>query len=190
MKILPTYISGPSYITRDSMASSGGIVSQEQEKNYTAGVISHEVDKIKKVISSGSKSQTSTNLVAPSIQLSPRVFQQLSRFTRDLEPFLVLKDGWNGGDSKRPSEHSIEQAILTCFSLVQSGLNAPKPKVFSTGSLGCFWRVGHKYATIDFEEDGEHIWTVTDGKIYKTGTWKSGEVVPKAIDSTTTSQES
>ena len=33
-----------------------------------------------------------------------------------------------------------------------------------------------------YEEDGEHIWTVTDGKTFKSGTWKSGEAVPKAIN--------
>lgn len=175
MKTSSTVLSGPDYIAEASQRrfSTG--------QDYLASGLVYDVDHIPITIGRA-MATTAPSSVAPPYQLTGVAIRQLRSFAASLEPFIALHNGWNGPLSTGPTARAVSVAISTCLSLIQAGVPSPRPKMLSDGTLGGFWSFGQAYATMDFEEDGEHLWTVTDGTSYTTGTWKTGEAVPKAVD--------
>jgi len=67
---------------------------------------------------------------------------------------------------------AFERVAREAVNILESyQLKTPKLKVLSDGKLGGYWRCGKVYVTVEFEEDGEHVWTVSDGRNYISGTW-------------------
>lgn len=151
---------------------------QSRDNDYFAGPISHQLAKRPHYENKDNSPS------APRRQLTS-ILNEVRRFAESLEPFTLVTYGWNGPDSHPPEKEAIMMALETCFVLVNQGLPRPNPKMLSNGGLGGFWCIGRDYATMDFESDGEHIWTVTDGTNYKSGTWKLGENIPALVDSIT-----
>ncbi len=170
----------PNYIASSSFRRSE--FQDDANHDYVLGVVAHQFEKIRNEISKRTKTRDAGAHTAPQYQLTPAKRRQLRLFAEALDPYTALEDGWNGPGSCKPSQTSVAMGVWTCWNLVQNGVVAPKPKLLSDGTLGCFWVKDRAYATMDFEEDGEHVWTVTDGTTFKSGTWKSGESIPQAIN--------
>ena len=117
----------------------------------------------------------------PVTQVSQEVASNLVAFVESLEPIACLSDGWDGPGSYGPKVVSIWRAVIDTYALLAIAFPAPKAKILSDGRLGAYWKQRGCYATIDFEEDGIHIWTVANGKHQKTGTWNSSDKVPEAL---------
>ena len=188
MRSLTTVTSGPNYIADSSVSRLSAAPLEPHD--YVAGVLAHGFERVRLEIGRRSRSDAATSKAAPVFQLTPVARVELQRFIASLEPFVALSIGWNGAGSQGPNRTSLVSAVVGCVKLVQSGLPAPRPKILKDGTLGGFWRGHGYYATMEFEEDGEHVWTVSDGRNYQSGTWKSGEAVPKAIDVGTVDSES
>ena len=155
----------------------GSFSSPWGEHDYAAGVIVYGCDRIPSM-----RNTPSNNRVPPQYQVTPLVAHEIRKFASQLEPFVALNAGWNGPGSIGPSHSAVVMAIGSCLAILNAGIPSPRPKILSNGALGGYWRAGNAYAAMDFEDDGEHVWTVTDGKNYTSGTWKAGEALPKAID--------
>jgi hypothetical protein len=180
MPNLSTATGGPNYIAKTSTFRTTGAA--PDDRNYVSGVIAYGFERIRETISRSIKPAGQELASAPHFQATPAARLEIKKFASSLEAFIVLDTGWNGPGSSAPSSNAIAVALVGCWNLVQAGYTSPKPKILADGTLGGYWKSGSLYATLDFEEDGEHIWTVTNGKTFKSGTWKSGEMVPKAIN--------
>ena len=117
----------------------------------------------------------------PVAQISAEAAFGLVQFVESLEPIACLEDGWNGPGTVGPSVVGIWQAVMDTYRLLAISFPVPSPKILSDGRLGVYWKGLQCYATIDFEEDGVHIWTVANGKRQNTGTWNSCDKVPEAL---------
>lgn len=178
MKDFSTSISSFDYF--DGITEAWGVSSLSGEHDYAAGVIVYGCDRIPPMdLGMGAPANSR---VPPGYQITPLMAHEIRKFATQLEPFVALREGWNGIDSSGPSANSVVMAIDSCLAILIAGIPSPRPKILSNGTLGGYWRAGNAYAAMDFEEDGEHVWTVTDGKSYASGTWKVGEILPKAID--------
>lgn len=176
---MTTSVAGFDYLT--GALSKRDLATPWGDRDYAAGVIVHGWDKIPGAIESAHA--LATPEAAPVYQLS--VVREVRKFAAALEPFVALVNGWNGPLSEAPSPESVMMAMKSCVALVASGIPSPNPQVFSNGALGGYWKNGQMYAAMDFEDDGEHVWTVTNGEKYTSGTWKINEALPEAIDNIT-----
>jgi len=127
--------------------------------------------------------QTSHGIAPPAQQLAVEVRTKMWECVSKLEPFAYLYDGWDGQGSRAPTVASLWQAVADTCQLVAVGLPVPDPKALSDGTLGVYWKKGKRYATIDFESDGVHLWTVTNGKTFKSGTWDATKEIPTELRS-------
>lgn len=188
MRELSTATLGLNYIASSRLGRASDVL--DDDKDYFVGVIAHQFHHLRDAISKRSKDQYTRSQAAPPFQITGSADVSLGRFAEALGAFVALENGWNGPQSQGPTQHAVMLAMHSCLQLVQAGFTAPNPKMLSDGTLGVFWKSGTAYAAIDFEEDGEHVWTVTDGKNYKSGTWQTAEVAPKAIYSVAQKTES
>jgi hypothetical protein len=179
MRELSTATLGPNYISSSRLDRASDVLAGEND--YLNGVIAHQFHHLRDAISNRYKSQFTKSQVAPPFQTTRSTDISLGHFAQALDAFVALEAGWNGIESRGPSRESVMVAMHSCWHLVQAGVETPTPKMLSDGTLGVFWARGNSYAAIDFEEDGEHVWTVTDGKNFTSGTWQITEIAPKAI---------
>lgn len=146
------------------------------DKNFFSGVLLYQYEAIRRAL--GKLDDEAEQYQAPSLQITKSQAYSLVQYVEALEPFAFLQDGWNGPGTLAPSFVGLWQAVTDSYRLIAFGLPSPSPKLLSDGTLGVFWRHGSAYATIDFEADGVHLWTITDGKQFKTGTWDAEAKVP------------
>lgn len=147
---------------------------------YFSGLLAYQYEQLKhQTLAPEAAAQGSFS--APAFQVAPAARIQLAQYIAALEPFAGLKDGWDDAHSHAPSVVGLWQAVVGGLFLVAVGLPAPTPKVLTDGTMGVFWRHGRGYAAIDFEDDGIHVWTVSDGKTYKSGTWDSSAEMPQPL---------
>lgn len=71
----------------------------------------------------------------------------------ELKSYLELSHGWDGPESKAPSEEVIATALLFVDGL-PSGIPLPKPMLSASGETGLYWDVGNIYADVSFEGEG------------------------------------
>lgn len=134
----------------------------------------------------GSQTQVETEdatlLVAPTSQVPQEFFDSYEPVFRTVLLYRADVVHWGDAESDRPSEEQKNAALLGLANLVLALVPAPSPMILEDGTIGAYWRRGQCYASIDFEVDGEHSWAGTDGKTFKSGTWKvSGGQVPPAL---------
>jgi hypothetical protein len=89
--------------------------------------------------------------------------------------FQGLNDGWDGPGSKPPTLMTYQASVLALVTFMVLGAPAPRLLIMRDGTVGAYWKSGKIYGSIDFEEDGEHLWVCTDGTDYWNGTWQPGK---------------
>lgn len=174
---------GPSYFIVASPISA----SDEWSAPYFDTLLQYQARMLSQYLEKASE-ENSKNPTTPTTQITPRVASEVSEYVSRLEPFAHLPAGWDGPGTKGPTIVGVWQAVLDSYRLIAIGLPAPTPKILPDGTLGVFWRHGRHYAAIDFEEDGVHVWTVTDGNKYWNGTWDATAQVPTVIRSAVKAQ--
>ena len=171
-----TIAAGPTYIASSQLV--GNNIFDGEEHDYLSGAIAQQFatvhDQISTSIGDFNPAQS-----APRFQITSSADLALKRFAQSLASFVSLTDGWNGPYTFAPTSMSIFVAMNTCLRLIELGLPEPTPKILSDGTLGVFWTSKESYAAIDFEDDGEHVWTVTNGKNLISGTWQTRENAPQ-----------
>lgn len=150
--------------------------------SYLQSVFTYQVNIIHDVLTKDEPSQ-SLLPTAPTYQIAPNVKQKITEFVQKLEPFAYLHNGWDGEESIAPSVSCLWQAVVNSYKLIAVGFPTPEPKVLSDGTLGIYWEDGLSYATIDFEEDGAHLWTASNGRDVKSGIWDSKTEAPPNLRS-------
>jgi len=148
------------------------------KRSYLQSVFTYQANAIHEFLVKDKQHAPTVGISAPAYQIAPYVRRKTAEFVRKLEPFAYLTDGWNGQGSKAPTVFGLWHAVVDSYMLIAVGWPTPEPKVLGDGTLGVFWEKGEAYATIDFEEDGVHLWTVTDGRDFKSGTWNAAEEAP------------
>lgn len=78
-------------------------------------------------------------------------------------------DSWRDIDVAEVSAESLKKAVFVSSLLMLARIRAPHPMIHSDGTIGVFWRRGDWYASLDFDEGGEHVWGATDGEQTWTG---------------------
>lgn len=120
--------------------------------------------------------------VAPPVKISPEFFEGYRPFFRTIVLYQASLGAPDGDDLTRPSDEQMNAAYLGLANLMAAFAPAPSPMLLEDGTIGGFWRQGRRYASIDFEVDGEHTWVETDGEKIKSGTWTlPGQPVPSAL---------
>jgi hypothetical protein len=173
-----TSAAGPQYFVVSTQVST----SADWKPSFLAGVLQYQYNVVRKHVAEADKRQR-IGLSAPVTRLPAKCAVALAQFVQSLEPYAYLEDGWDGPDSRGPNVLGLWRSVLDSYQLIALGLPAPSPKILHDGTLGVYWKGHGTYATIDFEPDGVHVWTVTDGKIYKSGMWDSKGQVPDALRS-------
>ncbi|MDD2742244.1 MAG: hypothetical protein PHV02_08215 [Rhodocyclaceae bacterium] len=91
--------------------------------------------------------------------------------------FSIIEDRIQFGEAESsPSNSQRTAALLVLGNLLLAAFPAPSPMFLSNGTIGGFWRRGKCYASIDFEEDGEHTWAITNGKEVEVGSWHQDDM--------------
>lgn len=176
MRFLTSTSDGPNYFGGDKEKVSA---SAAKFKSYSSSALKqHFQETLERLVSE----KSSTAFGAPTFQLSPAGIAEIGKFISDLETVVWVSACRSGRAVNSPTPQAFLVAAWGCVKMVEAGFSSPRAKVLPEGTLGGYWRRGDCYAAIDFEEDGEHLWTVTDGQNFKSGTWKVSEKVPKAID--------
>jgi hypothetical protein len=173
-----TSAAGPQYFVVSTPLSS----SADWKPSFLAGILHYQYNLVRKHVADADQ-RRKLGLSAPVTRLPAKNAVALAQFVQSLEPYAYLEDGWDGPDSRGPSLLSLWRSVLDSYQLISVGLPAPSPKILHDGSLGVYWKGHGTYAAIDFEPDGVHVWTVTDGKAYKSGMWDSKGQVPEALRS-------
>lgn len=99
------------------------------------------------------------NLYVPSEELTAAFINQmlsldkLSSLALELELYEGLQDGWDGPDSRAPSQVDI-QVAKTLLEKLPPGLAIPKPMLSSAGSVGLYWDTNSFFADIALEDNG------------------------------------
>lgn len=171
-----TSSTGLSYIFGSNLNNS---IKNQKTFDYLDGAFSNNFFKVSKQISEEKSKYFDLSIAAPPFQITEDQEKELKKFIYGLEAFFDLNNRWTLQACKPPSVVALFMAFNTCLVLIQNGFNTPTPKILSDGTLGMFWSHDKLYAAIDLEDDGEHVWTVTDGKNIKSGTWQIRENTPK-----------
>lgn len=128
------------------------------------------------------KTEDATLLVAPPMQVPQEYFDSYEPVFRTVMLYRARVSNWSGEATDVPSEEQKNAALLGLANLVLAFLPAPSPMLLEDGTIGAFWRRGQRYASIDFEVDGEHSWAGTDGTKFHSGTWKvPGQLPPQLV---------
>lgn len=128
------------------------------------------------------ETEDATLLVAPRAQIPQEYFDSYEPVFRTVLLYRANAGHWNNSASDQPSEEQKNAALLGVANLILALIPAPSPMLLEDGTIGVYWRCGHRYASIDFEVDGEHSWAGTDGTKYFSGTWKvPGEQLPTVL---------
>lgn len=81
------------------------------------------------------------------------VLDRLSSLALELELYSALNEGWDGPDSRAPSQGDIMDAQALVAKL-PPGLPIPKPMLSSSGNVGLYWDAQKIFADIALEGDG------------------------------------
>lgn len=128
------------------------------------------------------QTEDATWLVAPRFQISQEFFDSYEPVFKTVMLYRARVANWQDGEPDVPTEAQRSAALLGLANLVVSLLPAPSPMLLEDGTIGAYWRRGQCYASIDFEVDGEHSWAGTDGKHFRSGTWKvPGQLPPELL---------
>lgn len=128
------------------------------------------------------ETEDATLLVAPRAQIPHEYFDSYEPIFRTVMLYRARVGHWNSEAADVPSEEQKNAALLGLANLILALMPAPSPMLLEDGTIGVYWRRGQRYASIDFEVDGEHSWAGTDGTKYFSGTWKvCGEQLPPAL---------
>ena len=126
--------------------------------------------------------EDSALVVAPASKISPEFFDDYEPFFKTIFLYQARLGAPDTDGSAPPSEAQMNAAFLALANLMAAFVPAPAPMLLEDGTIGGYWRRGRCYASIDFEVDGEHTWVETDGREFKSGTWKlPGQPVPSAL---------
>ena len=129
------------------------------------------------------QTEDATWLVAPRFQISQAFFDRYEPVFKTVMLYRAHVGNWQEGEPDIPSEAQKNAALLGLANLVFACVPAPSPMLLEDGTIGAYWRRGRCYASIDFEVDGEHSWAGTDGKQFRSGTWKiPGQLPPELVN--------
>ena len=129
------------------------------------------------------QTEDATWLVAPRFQISQAFFDRYEPVFTTVMLYRAHLGNWQEGEPDIPSEAQKNAALLGLANLVFACVPAPSPMLLEDGTIGAYWRRGQCYASIDFEVDGEHSWAGTDGKQFRSGTWKiPGQLPPELVN--------
>ncbi len=128
------------------------------------------------------ETEDATLLVAPPTHIPQEYFDSYEPVFRTVMLYRARVAHWNHEATNVPSEEQKNAALLGLANLILAFLPAPSPMLLEDGTIGAYWRRGQRYASIDFEVDGEHSWAGTDGKSFHSGAWKvPDEQLPPAL---------
>lgn len=117
--------------------------------------------------------------------ISDEYFGSFEPFFQTINLYKACLDGWNRDGSLTPTSEQLNAALLGVANLMVLTVPAPAPMLLDDGTIGGYWRLGQRYASIDFETDGNHTWAGTDGQHFKSGTWSvSSSSIPESLLST------
>lgn len=118
------------------------------------------------------ETEDATLLVAPPTQIPQKYFDSYEPVFRTVMHYRTHVGHWNDDLTDAPSEEQKNAALLGLANLILAHMPAPSPMLLEDGTIGAYWRRGKRYASIDFEIDGEHSWAGTDGTNFHSGAWK------------------
>jgi hypothetical protein len=72
----------------------------------------------------------------------------------ELKSYLELSAGWDGPESKAPTDGAVASA-LAFVNLLPAGIPLPKPMLSINGEVGLYWDIGNIYADVSFEDGDE-----------------------------------
>ena len=128
------------------------------------------------------ETEDATLLVAPASQIPQEYFDSYEPVFRTVMLYRARVGHWNGEVTDVPTEEQKNAALLGLANLIAAHMPAPSPMLLEDGTIGAYWRRGQRYASIDFEVDGEHSWAGTDGTSFHSGSWKvPGDQLPPAL---------
>jgi hypothetical protein len=159
----------------------------ESNVNYLSSPIQEIRNRLNEWLAElGSRTQLqcedSVLFVAPTSKISPEFFDGYEPFFKAIFLYQARLGAPDSEGSTPPSEAQMNAAYLGLANLMAAFVPAPSPMLLEDGTIGGFWRRGRCYASIDFEVDGEHTWVETDGRDFKSGTWKlPGQPMPAAL---------
>ncbi|MEH3085463.1 MAG: hypothetical protein PGN26_02740 [Xylophilus ampelinus] len=86
-------------------------------------------------------------------------------------------------DVSAPSMSQFDIAAKTLTAFLFDARDFPVPKVIlqNNGTFAACWRKNKNYISVDFDEDGEFPWAMSDGENSKSGIWRSASSVPHEL---------
>lgn len=157
----------------------------ESEIDYRSDVVTEFKQKIREVFRELLARDQKARFVSPAVNmyeiLGSQKIEEYRKFFNSVDQYQLCSAGWNSVHSVVPSEEQIRSAFLGAANLILAGAQAPNAMLLDNGTIGAYWRSGKKYASIDFELDGEHSWAGTDGESYWVGVWNPTNKFPEKL---------
>lgn len=157
----------------------------ESEIDYRSDIVTEFKQKIRQVFRVTLAEDQKSRFVSPSVNmyeiLGAEKLDEYRKFFTSVDRYQICNTGWNSAHSVVPSEEQIQCAFLGAVNLILAGAQAPNAMLLDDGTIGAYWRSGEKYASIDFETDGEHSWAGTDGEKYWAGVWNPLNKLPEEL---------
>lgn len=159
--------------------------SAESDIDYSLDIVTEFKNKLDGLCRAQLSKDQKSRFVSPAVNmhqiLGYQDIEEYQKFFKTIDRYKICSSGWNNAHSVAPSEQHIQSALLGAAHLILAGTQAPNAMLLDDGTIGAYWRKGKKYASIDFEVDGEHSWAGTDGERYWAGVWNPKENIPRDL---------
>lgn len=161
--------------------------SAESQIDYRSDIVSEFSQKVRKMFRAFLAQDQKLRFVSPAVNmyeiLGTEKLEEYRKFFKSVDRYQICASGWNSAHSVTPSDEQIRTAVFGATKLILIGAQAPNAMLLDDGTIGAYWRSGKKYASIDFEVDGEHSWAGTDGENYWSGVWNPADKFPDELKS-------